>query len=140
MVKVCGLCWPNAVEYGELIEDHYLFENEGKYGLMTAHGHGDKYVAVWFPEKPTPDPDPDCTNDDCDWIDKVCEWSDNLKTDIETGYFLIRAMEEAGWKGPPSWSFWLWGRAGRMIEEVEKQGMPTLESLNKEGYLGSDGQ
>ncbi len=94
---VCELCYPNAIEVGEIFPDGWLMVNEGKYAIMVAHGHKG-YELLFFPDKPTPDPDPECVlvddSPEAKWYDKVDDWSRSVKLSPEEGYFLVNGCKE----------------------------------------------
>ena len=119
-VKVCELCYPNAKEIGEIMPNYWLMENEGKYAIISYNGHRDD-EALFFPEKPTPDPDPACVTDDGPifeasnkWVDTVSDWSETLLLRPEEGYYLCKAAKKAGWESN-LFAFWLYDRAGKML-------------------------
>ena len=116
---VCDLCFPKAVEIGELVKDHFLMENEGQYSIIVAQGHKG-HELLFFPDKPTPDPDPDCKSDDCSWLDKVLEWQETAKLDVVDGYYLVKACKESGYEYGDV-LIWLYEKAGEMINEKSNQ-------------------
>ncbi len=134
MVCVCYMCYPKARELGEVIPDCWLFENDGKWGLMCQPGHKD-YELLMFPEKPWADPDPECEHDDDEiaalndkWINVVCDWEDKVVMRPTDGHFLVKSCEEAGWwKKDESGEYhghklllqWLFDHCGRKLVELE---------------------
>jgi len=125
MEMVCNLCYPDAVEYGEIFPGGWLMRNGDRYAVMAAHGH-QGYELLFFPDRPTPNPDPECAEGlspdeekaaDA-WVDRVRDWQDAVLMSPEDGYFLVRGCKEAGCE--TSWPlWWLYDRAGKMIEEQE---------------------
>lgn len=121
-ICVCEMCWPKAVEYCELIPDHFLFENEGRWGLMCQPGHKSDHVMLWFPERPWPDPDPDTEVDEgpvadesCRWVDIVSDWWESLRLRPQDGHFLVEACLKAGFgesRSHPLLGHWLFHLAG----------------------------
>lgn len=125
-VCLCYLCYPKAQEICELIPGCYLFENEGRWGLMCQPGHRDDHAILFFPEKPWVDPDPECDHvDDAiaeandRWIDTVSDWSETVLMSPGDGYFLTSSCIEAGWKSSEHgfMLFWLFDFAGKKLEE-----------------------
>ncbi len=119
---VCEMCYPNAKEIGEVAPDLYLMENDGTYAIMSAPGHKN-YEIFFFPDKPTPDPDPENLHEDgpileasVAWVDKVLDWADTIKLRPEDGYFVCSAAEEAGWDHG-NVLMWLYNRAGQLLEK-----------------------
>jgi hypothetical protein len=113
---ICELCYPKAVEIGEIFPGGWLMENEGKYAIMAAQGHKG-HELLFFPDKPTPDPDPDCKSDSPEadkWLDKVVDWEESVKLCPGDGYFLANGCKEAGWK-ESTLLIWLYDRAGKML-------------------------
>ncbi len=125
--EMCELCFPNGKEIGEIAPNCWLIENEGKYAIITAPGHRGHEV-LHFPDKPTPDPDPDNVHEDgpileaaCAWVDKVLDWAETVKLRAETGHFLCSAAEEAGWDHGDV-LMWFYNRAGKALEEKNEVG------------------
>lgn len=89
MICVCHLCWPNAVEWCELMPGCYLFENEGKWGLMSQPGHKQDHIVLMFPARPWPDPDPETEHDGDEIAAAEDLWlkafDDNRKTGLVLG-------------------------------------------------------
>lgn len=120
---LCWLCFPEAVEYGELVPDLFLFKDGDTYGLMQQSGHRGDYLLL-FPEKPTPDPDPECVHEGDEistasdvWVDVVSDWQEKLKLFPSEGHFLVESCKEAGWTYKDGHMlFWLFDRAGKMLE------------------------
>lgn len=128
----CELCFPGAVEIGELAPDVVLVFDDGGYCLIWGHGHNDG-VLLTFQIAPWTDPDPDCTGDLTlneegladQWIDDVEsalipeEW--NMPPDV--GHAFCLTCEKVGW---PSRSHrllhqWVFDRAGTMIAKWKEQ-------------------
>lgn len=133
-VCLCYLCFPNGKEYCELIPDCWLFENEGKFGLMCQPGHGLDHAIIMFPDKPWQDPDRECEHEDDEiaklsdkWIDTVCDWADTVRMRPEDGHMLVEACKAAGWHGRPNEEahpillHWLYDLAGRKLAEHESR-------------------
>jgi hypothetical protein len=125
---LCYLCFPEAVEYGELIPDMFLFKDGDTYGLMMQSGHRGDYILL-FPEKPTPDPDPECVHEYDEiatserWVDVVADWQEKLKLFPSEGHHLVESCKEAGWSYKHGHMlFWLFDRAGKMLEGQDVSG------------------
>lgn len=139
---LCYLCFPDAVEYGELVPDLWLFKNGDTYGLMSQPGHNGDYLLL-FPEKPTPDPDPECEHEGDEiaaasdvWIDLISDWQEKLKLFPHEGYMLTKSCYEAGWSTRHGHMlFWLFDRAGKMLEGKDvgtEQGNAVLRNQSTE--------
>ena len=131
-VCLCYLCYPNAKEICELIPGCYLYENEGKWGLMCQPGHRDDHAILAFPDKPWPDPDRECEHEDDEiaaasdrWIDTVCDWYEKVLMSPQDGHFLVESCKQAGWDGVPNQEahpivlHWLYDLAGKKLEEYD---------------------
>lgn len=125
---ICKLCFPSGIDYGELIPNFCLVQTEvGKYALIDSNGHRD-HEFFPFPNKPYPDPDPECihendsiANQADDWIGIVGNWAQNLKICPEDGYALVNSCIKAGWNRKDNGSvlFWLYDFAGKKLKQME---------------------
>lgn len=147
-VCLCYLCHPRATEFCELVPDLWLFEEDGKWGLMAQPGHGKDYVVLWFPEKPWVDPDPDCEHDGDDiadastrWTDMVCEWEEGVTMPPQDGHFLVQSCKEAGWgaegQSHPLLLQWLFNHAGVKLAELQS-GHGTTDAVRTADEAGAD--
>ena len=124
---VCHLCYPEAKEIGEIVPNLWLMENQGKYAIMGSPGHK-RHELFFFPDKPSPDPDPDNLLEETDplfeislkWTDVVSDWSETIRLYPEDGYLLYSGAEKAGWKDGML-LFWLYNRAGEMVKKHEEE-------------------
>jgi hypothetical protein len=129
---VCSLCLPKAREICELLPHHWLFENEGQWGLMASPGHGLEHTVLMFPDKPCPDPDPETIHENDEistsseqWVDKLYNWSETVKLAPEEGYNLVISCKKAGFGNSESdhiLLMWLYDFAGkRLIEDINDE-------------------
>lgn len=121
---LCNLCFPEGKDYGAITETLHLVENEGRYAIMTSPGHKDDEILI-FPQKPTPDPDPNYLQDRGDlfeqavaWTDLVIDWSDSTKVSVVEGYIIYKEAEEAGWTTGDV-LMWYFDQAGKRIKEID---------------------
>lgn len=130
---MCELCFPKAIEIGELIKDYYLIYDTGVFSLLSGQGHnGDE--ELYFPGKPTIDLDPkdECVDVNSElfkehdkWMDRIIEWWEDLRMTPESGYWLVKSAIESGWDRYENddcalLEFWLVDKAAKMILEYEK--------------------
>lgn len=121
---LCELCFPVAVEIGQIFPGGWLVENKGWYFIIASDGHKDD-ILLFFPNKPTPDPDPDVKEPEkyMWWVDAIADWENKIKMTPQDGYFLVSGCLEAGWKGSKGQGtmlVWLYERAAKMVEDYEK--------------------
>jgi hypothetical protein len=128
---LCSLCFPKAVEIAEFGKGPeyalYLFEDEGRYGLMSLYGHRDQEL-FWFPKKPTPDPDPECEIDSPEadaWLDDMELFEEAMKMSPCEGHFFIECSLLAGWRSKDGkytsnrFACWLVNYCGELIRDFE---------------------
>jgi hypothetical protein len=77
---------------------------------------------------PWPDPDPECLNDlppeqeelANRWLDEVDQLDRTWKIRPAEGHaFLATCLKEGGWQGDGIFTFWLYDKAGKLIQAAE---------------------
>lgn len=125
---VCDLCYPDMVEIAQISDYLYLVKDKDKYSLLGGQGHKNNEIII-FPDKPIPDPDPECLSENDDgWLEKVDRF-DTLKIHVTDGYFVAKSFIKHGWNEDCNrFSAWVFDYCGKLIEEYEKNAiMKTLE-------------
>lgn len=127
----CRLCFPDAVDYGELVPEYFMFQSEGEFFICSGNGHT---KLAKFQGTPSPDPFNGLTEKQIEELPDgaLSEWFDwavlarnieilikdeNGITDFGVACELGIACVEAGWTREQSGSpaFWLYERAGNLI-------------------------
>lgn len=135
---VCSLCYPGVKEIGEIADGFWLALFEGKYMIVGYNGHRDDWAFV-FEDKPTPNPDPNDEHEDNDdpilhqcieWLDKADESYEKWLVPVAVGHdFMQSCIETGGWDQEKYKMFdqWLYDKAGRLIQEWEKNELPSVQ-------------
>lgn len=139
----CRLCFPRAIDYGELIDGYFLVEQDNEFFLVDSNGHDKRFV---FSGKPRRDPYTGMTDDEINnapdslmadfdaWLDD-CMKSKSVTTNPDPGAItesnmaLAIAMYKNGWRNPDqrtelTWNvtseegalFWLYEVAGNLLQ------------------------
>ena len=118
---VCKLCYPNAIEVGEVSDECFLIFWDEKYHLITHPGHRD-YIFHTFNFTPWQDPDPECEHDGDAIADVADAWLEQveetlqLKLSPSIGYNLYKQYLSEDPK-ENIFGMWLFNKCGRLIEE-----------------------
>ena len=128
---VCGLCYPEAKEIGEIADGYWFVLENDKYIILGGlYGHRDDCPLV-FLDKPTPNPDPNDEHEDnddpilkesLDWMTRADNSFDKWILPIGCGYdFMHSCIETGGWDQEKYkiFVYWLYDKAGRLIKEWE---------------------
>lgn len=118
---MCKSCFPEAKEIGIIAPGYSLILNNDKYHILGGQGHADHEIFT-FDNKPWPDPDPDCKDENGELVDKWLEETGKIeqkfKLPVETAFRFLTSCEEKGWK-KGSFSNWLFDKCGNMILDHE---------------------
>lgn len=129
---VCELCYPDMVEIAKISDYLYLVKDKDQYSLLGRQGHKGNEIVI-FPDKPIPDPDPECLSDEDDgWLEKVDRLDDALKIYVTDGYYVVNSFMDHGWnkgKGASRFSAWLFNYCGNLIEEYEKNAIMEAQGV-----------
>lgn len=118
-MTVGNFSFPTGDEIGEVAPGCWLIEEDGNYAIIVVSGETGHEV-LWFPDTPTPDPDPECILEDqieksFDWLEKVLEWAEEATMSAEDGYFLCHAAKMSGWR-EGNVLLWFYHKAGELLE------------------------
>jgi hypothetical protein len=140
----CRLCFPRATDYGQLLADYYLVEQDEKWFIVDSNGHN---RLIEFRGRPRPDPDADKSdveiNNQSHAEQKIWDaWLDDAMGLVvrggDAGEYLIPATMDlgiecylSGWKNPAVVDdltintinqdprVWLYERAAKLIAQRE---------------------
>jgi hypothetical protein len=126
----CRLCFPNAIDHGELIPGYFLVNQGESWFLVNSDGHDRLFV---FGGKPYSEPYKEQFAQDDDWEPSLKEWAkweswqrevelfsiaEGARFQLEQSMTLGISCHEAGWCSMDgNLKFWLIERAARLLRD-----------------------
>lgn len=128
---VCNLCYPNAIELGEVVPGLFLMKMNEQYHLLGGQGHID-HIEATFAIRPRPEPPEDEDDDDAawnKWYGEALLTEEILpKVSWRDGYLFVLQCMEGGYKPNEDGNLllWLYNKAGQLLvsgqESIKRSG------------------